>query len=515
MPFLIYLLQFIYTTGVIGLAIFGLNALWLTWCSRSYYTTTAIADRLNPPRKDIPKYALLDQSASTDDWPYVTIQLPIYNERHVVERLIDACAAMQYPRARLQIQVLDDSTDLTSLLVQRRVQQLQECGYHIEHIQRPDRVGYKAGALAHAFAAATGEFIAIFDADFEPPADFLLQTLPHFQQSESIGFVQARWGHLNYEYSPITRSQALALDGHFLIEQAGRQSAGYAFGFNGSAGVWRRACIEDAKVGGWHIDTLCEDLDLSYRAQLAGWQPQFLNHIVAPAEIPPQLSGFKRQQFRWAKGSIQTLLKCAPHIWHSSWSAAQKVQGFIHLGSYLLHPLLLVLLLISLPLTLLDVHPLWPLAYLSVASVGPPLLYAVAQRRLRPAHWLRRWSYICVLTLLGFGLCLSNTIAVAQALLGRSGQFLRTPKFHVQSNQDRWQNSVYRLPLEPIFFGELSLFLYAAVTAFIAAASGRWWTALFVLFYVGGFGLMTGVELWQSKPSLPHFFVKSKARLYN
>ena len=185
------------------------------------------------------------------------------------------------------------------------------------------------------------------------------------------------------------------------------------------------------------------------------------------------------------------------------------------MGSYLLHPLLLILLLISLPLTLLDVHPLWPLAYLSVASVGPPLLYAVAQRRLHPADWPQRWAYIGVLTLLGFGLCLSNTIAVSQALLRRSGQFLRTPKFHVQSSRDRWQHSVYRLPLEPIFFGELILFIYAVVTALIAAANARWWTVLFVLLYVGGFGLMTGVELWQSKPSLPNFFVKSKARLYN
>ncbi|MEZ4656003.1 MAG: glycosyltransferase [Caldilineaceae bacterium] len=253
------------------------------------------------------------------DWPQVTIQLPIFNERHVVERLIDACAAMHYPRARLQMQVLDDSTDLTSMLIQRRVQQLQDAGYRVEHLQRADRTGYKAGALAHALASATGDFIVIFDADFAPPPDFLLQTLPHFQQDERIGFVQARWGHLNYEYSPITRSQALALDGHFLVEQAGRQAAGYAFGFNGSAGVWRRACIEDEQVGGWHIDTLCEDLDLSYRAQLAGWRPLFVNYVVAPAEIPPQLSGFKRQQFRWAKGSIQTLLKCAPHIRRSSW----------------------------------------------------------------------------------------------------------------------------------------------------------------------------------------------------
>lgn len=495
MPFIVYLLQSIYTVGVVGLAIFGLNALWLTWCSRRsvQMPTSTIENVANLSALDAEG---TPNQAALLTLPKVTIQLPIYNERHVVERLIDACAAITYPLSHLQIQVLDDSNDLTSLLIQRRVQHLQEAGYNIEHIQRVDRTGYKAGALAHALATAMGDYIAIFDADFVPTKDFLLRTLPHFQHDEQIGFVQARWCHLNDAYSSLTRSQALALDGHFMIEQPGRLAAGYAFGFNGSAGVWRRACIEDDKVGGWHTDTLCEDLDLSYRAQLVGWRPLFLPHVGAPAEIPPQLSGFKRQQFRWAKGSIQTLLKCAPQIGRSSWSTVKKVQGLIHLGSYLLHPLLLVLLLISLPLTLLDVHTLWPLAYLSVASVGPPLLYAVAQRRLHPSDWLHRWSYIGVLTMLGFGLCLSNTLAVFQALRRQPGQFLRTPKFHVQSAQDRWQHSVYRLPLEPLFFGELLLLVYALFTAVAAASHDKWWTFLFVLLYVGGFGLMTGVELW-------------------
>ncbi|MCB0080732.1 MAG: glycosyltransferase, partial [Caldilineaceae bacterium] len=413
-------------------------------------------------------------------------------------RLIDACAAMQYPRARLQIQVLDDSTDLTSLLIQRRVQQLQECGYHIEHIQRPDRVGYKAGALAHAFAAATGEFIAIFDADFEPPADFLLQTLPHFQQSESIGFVQARWGHLNYEYSPITRSQALALDGHFVVEQSARQTQGYPFGFNGSAGVWRRSCIEDRLVGGWQADTLCEDLDLSYRAQLAGWQPVYLPRVEAPAEVPPQLLAFKRQQFRWAKGSVQTLKKLFGTVWRSDWRLSARIAATIHLGNYLIHPLLLLLLLVTLPLLLLGIDPFWPLTYLSLVSLGPPLLYAVAQRRLHPRTWARRWAYLPVLTLLGTGLCLNNTVAVWQAFTNRASPFLRTPKFQVRAAGDRWQRNTYVLALDPLVLGELLLCLYACATVAVAVAQGKWWTVPFLLIYAFGFGYMVTAGLWQA-----------------
>jgi cellulose synthase/poly-beta-1,6-N-acetylglucosamine synthase-like glycosyltransferase len=297
---LVVVLQTLYSLGVLGLTIYGGNALWLTW--------QRLRLRRQPP--------LLPCTPATR-WPAVTIQLPIYNEHHVAERLIDACAWLEYPSDLLQIQVLDDSTDETQQLVHRRVHYWQRKGVNITVINRVDRTGFKAGALAQAFAQVESELIAIFDADFVPPRDFLQRTVPHFllPGNERIGFLQTRWGHLNEGYSPLTRAQALALDGHFVVEQAGRQAAGYPFGFNGSGGLWRRACIADPAVGGWHCDTLCEDLDLSYRAQLAGWQPAYLDDVVAPAEVPPQLIAFRRQQFRWAKGSVQTLRKLHGPLW--------------------------------------------------------------------------------------------------------------------------------------------------------------------------------------------------------
>lgn len=476
---IIVLFQLIYTIAVTTLALYGLNALWLTWVSKK-----RVQHKLTP-------------DPSTWCLPTVTIQLPIYNERHVVERLISACIGLTYPKEQLEIQILDDSTDQTRHIVDRSVQRFQQAGHNIHVVRREERSGFKAGALAHAFPLAQGEFIAIFDADFQPPADFLLRTIPHLQRDDSVGFLQTRWGHLNTDYSSLTRSQALALDGHFMIEQSARQSAGYAFGFNGSAGIWRRDCIADPHVGGWQPDTLTEDLDLSYRAQLVGWRPAFLRDVEVPAEIPPQLAAFKRQQFRWAKGSIQTLHKVGGRVWQSNWSLVKKLQATIHLCGYLLHPMLLIILLVSLPLALLNISPAWPLTYLSIASVGPPLLYAVAQRRLHPQTWLQGWSHIGTLTLLGFGLSLNNTIAVFEAFIGRPSSFLRTPKFRVEQNSDSWHQSSYRLPIEPLFWGEVSLLIYALSTALIAASQNRWSTLLFILLYVGGFGLMVGMELWE------------------
>lgn len=483
------LLQLLYAIGVVGLALYGFNALWFT---------------LVTYKKDAPSqlhFHLDEETTSSknalDNLPTVTVQLPIFNELHVVERLIDACIRLDYPPDRLQIQILDDSTDYTSHLIDRRVDYWRQRGKSIEVLRRADRIGYKGGALAEAIEDAKGEFIAIFDADFKPPADFLLRTVPRLCTNSQLGFIQARWTHLNADYSSLTRSQALALDGHFMIEQAARQRADYAFGFNGSAGLWRRSCIEDPAVGGWQIDTLTEDLDLSYRAQLAGWQPLYASDVEAPAEIPPQLSAFKRQQFRWAKGSIQTLLKCGKRVSQSNWPFIKKLEALIHLGAYLLHPMLLLILIVMLPILVLGVELPWILTYLTVASIGPPLLYAVAQYRLHPGDWWQRWGYIWLLTLLGFGICLNNSNAVWQALSGKKGPFLRTPKFDVQSTSDRWHKSNYRLSLEPIFVGELLCLLYALATVAFAIFYANFWTVLFVMLYVGGFGLMVGIEIWQ------------------
>ncbi len=493
-------LQLFYIISLIGLALYGLQAFWLT-VEFLYAQTRHHSSHALPPHAEL---------AGDRVWPRVTVQLPIYNEHHVVERLINACANLAYPAAKLQIQILDDSDDQTTAVAARLVEQWRQRGRAIELIRRPDRSGFKAGALAHALPLATGEYIAIFDADFVPPADFLQRLIPTFfaptppqsksQSDGEIGFVQARWGHLNGAYSALTRCQTLALDGHFVVEQGGRQAAGFAFGFNGSGGVWRRACIEAATVGGWQADTLCEDLDLSYRAQLAGWRPSYRNDIEAPAEVPPQLIAFKRQQFRWAKGSIQTLKKLGGRVWQSEWPLRKRLAALVHLGSYLLHPLLLLLLFTSLPLIWLDATPGAYIAILSLASLGPPLLYAVGQQQLHRARWWQRWLHLPLLTLLGTGLCLSNTVAVYQGWTNRGGGFLRTPKFHVEDRRDGWRGSTYRLPIDGSFVGECLLLIYALCTVVVAWQQGSIMFALYLLLYVGGFALMVGLSLWQARP---------------
>ncbi|MEX1019447.1 MAG: glycosyltransferase [Litorilinea sp.] len=431
----------------------------------------------------------------------MTVQLPIYNEQHVVIRLLRACANLRYPREKLQIQVLDDSDDDTRELIQREVAHLRASGTVVEIVERPTRHGYKAGALAHALATAQGEFIAIFDADFEPTEDFLGHTLPYFFNSDnqSAGFIQTRWDHLNANYSPLTQSQALALDGHFAIEQPARHRSGYFFGFNGSGGIWRRACIEDAAVGGWHTDTLCEDLDLSYRAQLAGWHGIFLPHVTAPAEVPPQLLAFKRQQFRWAKGSIQTLRKLAPRLVQADLPLRVKVQALLHLGGYWVHPFLLLMLLVTLPIRILPFEPIVPLSWLGYTSLGPPLLYAVAQQRLRGRLWWQRWRYIPLLTLMGIGLSFNNTRAVFQGLFHTGGEFLRTPKFNVEKKSDQWNQSAYRLRVPTAIVAELFLMLYAIAICFVLVQQRDWWSLPFILLYAAGFGFMAGTGIWQAR----------------
>ncbi len=482
-------LQLLYAVGVLGLAVYGLHALWLTVSVRRMLRT-------KPSR--MPQVGPV---ASDDDLPGVTIQLPIYNEKYVIEQLIDACVNQDYPKQRLQIQVLDDSTDETLPLVQQRVAHWQQLGINIQTVHRTDRTGYKAGALDHALPAVQYPFVAIFDADFLPPPEFLRQAVPYFlgEDNRQVGFVQGRWDHLNRDYSLLTASQALALDGHFAIEQEGRQANGFYFGFNGSAGIWRRDCITDPKVGGWQADTLCEDLDLSYRAQMVGWKPTYVNGITAPAEIPPQLSAFKRQQFRWAKGSIQTLVKLGKRVWHSDRPLLTRCFGLFHLGSYLLHPLLLMLLLIAGPLMLLGIDPAAPLTALSLATIGPPILFASAQLRLHRDRWWRNFLYLPILMLLGTGICLNNTRAVWQGLRTQGGEFLRTPKFDVAQTGDQWKLTRYRLPLDPMLLGELALMAYAISLAGYAISLGKWWSVPFMLLYASGFALVITVELWQSR----------------
>jgi cellulose synthase/poly-beta-1,6-N-acetylglucosamine synthase-like glycosyltransferase len=473
----------IYVVAALLLALYGANAILLTliyWRVRQRQVS-------EPPLTSVPR---------------VTVQLPIYNEMYVVERLIDAAAQLNYPADRLQIQVLDDSTDETTALAQVRVGLHRARGVNIAVVRRQGRTGYKAGALAHGLSQATGEFIAIFDADFVPAPDFLHRTVPYFLTDPGLGFLQTRWGHLNGNYSPLTRTQALALDGHFAIEQTARQRTGWFMNFNGTAGVWRRSCIETS--GGWTGDTLCEDLDLSYRAQVAGWRAGYLPHVVASAEVPPQLQAFKRQQFRWAKGSMQCLRKLAGDVWRSPRSLVARLEGLLHLGSYLGHPLMVVMLLVTLPLLLSGARLAWPLAYLSLASLGPPLLYAVGQKALY-AGWQRRYlRAMPLLVLLGSGIAFNNSVAVLQGLVGTAGHFRRTPKFRLEGKNDRWQGQRYALPLDGMVIGELLLVLYAAFSVATAWRLGHTWAIPFLCLYLAGFAMVAFVGLWQSiSPLLP------------
>ncbi len=481
------LIVLIYIAAGVWLAVYGLNSLILA--------ALYLRHRHDPsPTPPIP-----------GEFPAVTVQLPVYNERHVAERLIDAVAALDWPRDRLQIQLLDDSTDDTTAIARARVAHHQQRGIDVELVRRPDRRHYKAGALAHGLKTTGGEFIVIFDADFRPPPDFLRRTIPHFLSNPKLGMVQARWSHLNADYSPLTRAQALALDGHFVVEQTARNRSGLLMNFNGTAGVWRRACIQDS--GGWSGDSISEDLDLSYRAQLAGWECLFLPHVDAPAEVPPQVTAFRRQQHRWAQGSIQCLRKLwRPILKHGrrQLSPLQKLAALVHLSSYLAHPLMLILLLVSLPLFLSprDARLPMALAYLGLSSLGPPLVYALAQQALY-RDWPRRLVYFPILALLGTGIALNNTRAVIAGLRQQGGTFARTPKFRLEGKRGGWADSSYRLKIDWATLGEIGLCLYALATILAAWRSHNHYAIPFLCLYAGGFGLTAGVSLWQTvKPWL-------------
>ncbi|MGD8965991.1 MAG: glycosyltransferase [Anaerolineae bacterium] len=428
------------------------------------------------------------------EWPHVTVQLPVYNELHIVERLLAAAAALDYLQHRFEIQLLDDSTDETREIAARAVARLQEQGINVVHITRPYREDYKAGALAAGLAKAKGELIAVFDADFVPPPDFLQRVVPHFADP-GVGCIQTRWGHLNRDYSSLTRAQALGIDGHFVVEQTARSRAGLFLNFSGTAGVWRRACIEDA--GGWQGDTLTEDLDLSYRAQLRGWRIAYLPDVVVPAELPVQINALKRQQARWAQGSIETALKLIGPLFRSRQPSVVKLEGIVHLTGYLVHPLMLLTVLLTLPMSFSNSWVLSVSPWLMGMAAGPPLLYLVAQRR-RP--WRHRLRLLPLLELLGIGLALNNTWAVLRGMLGIRQGFLRTPKFALLEPADMWVSRRYALSGAPFMWGELLLSLFA-VTLVIVPGMNLGFVP-WLLLYAGSFGYVAGVSLYQSRQRL-------------
>ena len=379
-----------------------------------------------------------ESSVWKTDPPRVTVQLPIYNERYVVGRLIKAVSALDYPRDRLEIQLLDDSTDDSAEIVEQLVTHYQQQGVSIVHLRRSNRNGFKAGALREGMEKASGEFFAIFDADFIPPPDFLRKTIPYFL-NRKVGMVQARWGHINADYSLLTRAQSIGIDSHFSIEQGARAWSGLFLNFNGTAGIWRRQAISEA--GGWHADTLTEDMDLSYRAQLAGWQLKYLLEVACPAELPVQVSAFKSQQFRWAKGSIQTARKIIPVLLKAPCSWFSKWQAVLHMTHYMVHPLMLVTILLSYPIVLLQKHESSPWLLIGafilflMATLGPSVLYLASQRCLY-ADWRSRIRWISLMTLIGTGVSLNNARAVLEGLFFSGGDFIRTPKFGTSRRDD-------------------------------------------------------------------------------
>jgi cellulose synthase/poly-beta-1,6-N-acetylglucosamine synthase-like glycosyltransferase len=474
----LYILEILYLINVGLLAIYGINALILAGLRRWRHNPIPIID---PPAEN--------------DWPQVTVQLPIYNERYVVERLVESVAALDYPHNRLYIQVLDDSTDLTKDIVSELVDSHQRTGIDIEHIQRNNRQGYKGGALAFGMETAKGNFIAIFDADFIPTPDFLKRTIPYFDRDANTGCVQTRWEHFNRENSTLTRTQANGIDGHFIIEQETKSQAGLFLNFNGTAGIWRRKCIEDA--GGWHHDTLTEDLDLSYRAQLLGWKIRYLPHITTPAELPEHIRAFKSQQFRWAKGSVQTAKKLLGELWRSSQPLVVKIEGTIHLTHYAVHPLMMINLLLILPLVLsknflLNIFPVFALA-----AIGPLFMYITAMGE-RNLPFLRRLFNLLMLMLLGMGLSLNNTRAVGEALLGIQTPFNRTPKYNFQNRQNAQKSLDYLLPKDGGVWIEVMMGIYSAGLLLVALSRGIWGLVFWLSLISGGYTYISIISFKQS-----------------
>ena len=423
------------------------------------------------------------------EYPAVTTQIAIFNELNVADRIIRSVAALKYPEGKHFIQVLDDSTDETKELTKKIVEDLKKDGVQIELLQRTDRTGYKAGALAAALKTCQTDYVAIFDADFIPPEDYLLRAMPHFMRGEKVGLVQSRWGHLNRNASMITRVQALGIDGHFAVEQSARDWNGLYMNFNGTAGIMSVKAIADA--GGWEADTLTEDMDLSYRMQIAGWTTQYLIDVECPAEVPEDINAFKSQQFRWAKGSIQTAKKIIPKVMKDDVSFFKKAQAALHMTHYMIHPLMLVLALLAMPVAVMNDFSFGPLniswVYVAVlfCSTAPTSLYFAAQRAIGK-DWLKNFSIYPALMFIGSGLCISNTRAVIEALTGKVSGFVRTPK---KGDKEKKHYEV-KLPVVP--FLEIAAGLYCAWSLTFFLTADQWLAGPFVLLYSMGF-LFNGI----------------------
>lgn len=506
-----------YTLCLLFIFFFSLGQLHLTL----HYLKSRKEAKLSPQRIKAASPALATANlhpaghgdyTREDDFPPVTVQLPIYNERYVVERLLEAIAALEYPHHKLEIQVLDDSTDETVDIIAAKVEELQAKGVNIHHIRRASRKGYKAGALEYGLPLAQGEFIAIFDADFLPYPDFLLRTIPWFNDEE-IGVVQTRWGHVNKDYSMLTRLQAFGLDGHFTIEQGGRSHAGSFINFNGTGGVWRKKCIEDA--GGWSDDTLTEDLDLSYRAQMRGWRFKYLEEVEAPAELPVLMPAIKSQQFRWNKGAAECARKHFGHMMRKkvidkpgrSFGFANKLHAFFHLFNSSIFVFLLLAAVLSIPMLFIkQTNPeLNKLFYaggiflIGFFAIG--FFYWIATKQLYPNQPLRYYlkTYPLFLTIM-MGLSLHNAMAVAEGLLGIKTPFTRTPKFNIKTAKDTWRQNIYiSSKISPATILEVLLALYFCYGIYAGIQAGDFGLIIFHLMLAIGFSFVAFYSIIQVK----------------
>jgi cellulose synthase/poly-beta-1,6-N-acetylglucosamine synthase-like glycosyltransferase len=412
---------------------------------------------------------------SDETCPLVTIQLPIYNEKYVATRLIDAVCSMDYPKERMEIQVLDDSDDETSGIIEAIVDKYGKDGFTISAFHRVNRSGYKAGALKEGLKLAKGEFIAIFDADFMPQSDFLKKALFYFEDSK-IGLVQGRWGHINEKYSILTKAQAVSLDLHFFIEQKAKSLTHLFMNFNGTAGIWRTLCIKDA--GGWHTSTLVEDLDLSFRAQMKGWKCIFDEDLVVNAELPIQMNAAKRQQFRWAKGSIQVAKKLLIMLLsHRTLPIDTKIQIFIQLTKHIINPLFLIQFLIF-PILLLMNYQIYDTALAPAFGIVAYLLlgpatYLIMIRKIWHENWKTKALQYLFMIFYASGISINNSVAIFDALVGGKNEFLRTPKFGIMEKNQDWRNNKYALPFTKTTLLEIFFSAYGCITIAISLLSGN------------------------------------------
>ncbi|MEE9269826.1 MAG: glycosyltransferase [Candidatus Krumholzibacteria bacterium] len=475
-----------YLTVLGLLSVYGIHRYFILYLYYRYYKRRG---RPEPP------------PLAKKDYPTVTVQLPIFNEYYVAARVIESIGRLDYPREKLTIQVLDDSTDRTTEISQEAADKLRRQGFNVVYLHREDRKGYKAGALKAGLEKSTDELVAIFDADFIAPSEFLETIVPHFQDPK-VGMVQARWGYLNREYSLLTRLQSILLDGHFVLEHTARNFSGRFFNFNGTGGVFRRRAILDA--GGWDGATLTEDLDLSYRCQIAGWKFVYLPHLVCESELPVDIWGFKTQQHRWTKGSIQVGKKLIPTLWRAPLPLRVKIEATFHLSANLCY-LLVVLLSALLPLSLvlryhlmLEGIEMWEIVVFLFTTASVFLFYLISQRELYQ-DWRWRLKDIPFILALGIGMCINNAWAVGEALLSRDTPFVRTAKYRIETLKDNWKGKIYRSVNRRSLMLEFAFAVYMCATLVVLIYLKNWGALPYLLLFVIGYLYIFGLSILHAK----------------